>query len=455
MELSLQAVYDRAPILIQHLMTTVSGLVRNHSRYGSQYKEHRAWLEKFDSLSIDQKIAFQEQAVLELVRFARAESSYYSRAISDQQVQDLSVTGDLSNLPYLEKETLRSEIDNIVTSIGPSVEASTGGTTGKSLIVRMTHDDTMKRMAMLDHFKSRVGFEHRKMRRATFMGKHIVPPSSTKPVFWRYNHACKQMLYSSFHLSHENLEYYVNSLNKFKPESIDGFFTSMLDVASYIEQEGIELTFTPVAIFPTSETITKSGRETLERVFGAKVYNQYASSEGAPFITECVEGTLHVEHSTGIFENFDPDEFEVAVTSFETHGTPLIRYKIGDAIELGEIVQCACGIESQEAVSILGRNDDYLVRADGSKINNANLSNLFKRMPNSLIAAQLIQENVSTVRVLLEVDSSKYNYKHDSLLREDFVHAFGNKTRLLIEHVDSIPREKSGKRRFVKNQLIR
>ncbi len=167
--------------------------------------------------------------------------------------------------------------------------SNTGGTTGKSLQVTMTYNDMMRRMAMLDHFKAKVGFEHRKMRRATFNGKHIIPPSQNKKVFWRYNAACKQKIYSSFHITEENMKYYVEDLNRFKPQALDGFFTSMCDIAGYIERHKIELSFKPVAIFPTSETLTDEGRELLERVFGCKVYNQYASSERAPFVNECPE----------------------------------------------------------------------------------------------------------------------------------------------------------------------
>ena len=42
---------------------------------------------------------------------------------------------------------------------------------------------------------------------------------------------------------------YVNSLNKFKPQAIDGFFMSICDIKSYIEHD-IELEFQPIAILP-------------------------------------------------------------------------------------------------------------------------------------------------------------------------------------------------------------
>lgn len=169
---------------------------------------------------------------------------------------------------------LRENIQAVNTiSKKEAVVSHTGGTTGKSLEVFMTNTDMMERMAQLDHFKARVGFESLEMKRATFNGQHIIPPGQKKKELWRYNAPTKQMIYSSFHLSEENMKYYVESFNKFKPQSIDGFFTSILDIANYIERNNIALKFRPIAIFPTSETLTRSGRERIERVFKSKVYD--------------------------------------------------------------------------------------------------------------------------------------------------------------------------------------
>jgi phenylacetate-CoA ligase len=70
---------------------------------------------------------------------------------------------DLKLLPIVDKEMLRANIEDVVTiSRKGAVIGHTGGTTGKSLVVLNTREDSMKRMAMLDHFKSRVGFIHEK-----------------------------------------------------------------------------------------------------------------------------------------------------------------------------------------------------------------------------------------------------------------------------------------------------
>jgi len=307
-------------------------------------------------------------------------------------------------------------------------------------------------MATLDHFKSRVGFEHRKMKRATFNGKHIIPPGQKKPIFWRYNAACKQMIYSSFHLTEKNIGYYVESLNRFKPDAIDGFFTSMCDVASYIERHKIALTFRPVAIFPTSETLTKEGRAQLERVFGCKVYDQYASSEGAPFVTECENQVLHVELATGVFEHIAEDDTEVLVTSFTTHGTPLIRYRIGDRMKFAEHTCCSCGLQGPVVEEIQGRRLDFLYTPDGAKINAGNVANLLKNLPNVVIRAQFRQSKMDEVLVLLEVDEG-FGPEHEATLREEFVHKFGADLKVTVEIVKEIPREKSGKFRMILNTV--
>ena len=450
---TLEKIYDNSPIFFQNLMVSISGYRNRDSRYGQEYKKHLEFLRNFDQLPLSEKQNLQIQFLKEFVNYANENSEFYREIYKNIALDKIDSINDLKELPIVDKEMLRINIKDVVTiDKKKSVEGHTGGTTGKSLVVHYTKQDMMKRMAMLDHFKSRVGFEHRRMKRATFNGKHIVPPKQKKKNFWRYNADCKQMVYSSFHLTEENMKYYVQSLNKFKPDALDGFFMSMCDIASYIERHNIPLNFKPVAIFPTSETLTDTGRELLERVFNCKVYDQYASSEGAPFITECVNQNLHIELSSGVFEVLDEDN-EILVTSFTTHGTPLIRYQIGDSIVLDDTPKCDCGNESPLVTRIQGRKMDYLLTSEGAKINGGNVANLFKNMPNALIRAQTIQEKKNEIIILLEVDKKLYQPEYDKLLKDEFEHKFGLNSIIIIKHVDQIAREKSGKYKLIKNNM--
>ncbi|MFJ7186831.1 phenylacetate--CoA ligase family protein [Lysinibacillus xylanilyticus] len=451
----LENIYDKSPIFLQNLMVSFSGYQRNMNRYGKIYFEYLNFLSDFDSWSLKRKLDFQFKELIEFIKYAVDNSEFYRKLYKDIDINSIRTMDDLKKLPVIDKEMLRGNINEVFTIPRKgAVEGHTGGTTGKSLFVLFTQEDMMKRMAILDHFKARVGFEHRKMKRATFNGKHIIPPNQQRKIFWRYNAACKQMIYSSFHLNEENMRYYVKSLNKFKPDAIDGFFMSMCDIAGYIERHNIKLEFTPIAIFPTSETLTQSGRELLERVFKCKVYDQYASSEGAPFVTECSNQLLHLELVSGIFEHIEKDSNEILVTSFTTHGTPLIRYRIGDAMVLSDDnTSCKCGIKAPIVKEIHGRKLDFLYRVDGAKINGGNVSNLFKSIPNALIRAQTVQEKIDEIIIKIEVDKNLYKPEYDHLLRNEFVHKFGSKTKIIVEHVDEIPREKSGKFKMIINNV--
>lgn len=449
----LESIYDKSPIWWQNIMCTISGYQRNSKRYGKAYREHRKFLREFDAWSLQEQLEYQQKALAEFLRYVVENSEFYRELYKGIDVLSIQNVAALKQLPAVDKETLRINIEKVVTipRLG-AVEDHTGGTTGKSLIVINTAEDSMKGHAMLDHFKERVGFVNRKMRRATFNGKHIIPPGQKKKIYWRYNRACKQMIYSSFNLTEENMKYYVASLNQFKPHAIDGFFSSICDVANYIERHGIYLNFTPVAIFPTSETLTEEGRKLIERVFKCKAYDQYASSEGAPFIAECLKQTLHIDLSSGIFERISDDSDEVLVTSFTTHGTPLVRYRIGDEMIFSNAA-CTCGLCSPTVRKIQGRRLDFLYTAEGAKINAGNIANIFKNIPNALIRTQLIQNKVNEITMLLEVDKRIYKPVYDNLLFKEFKHKFGSNMKLSIIHVDEIPREKSGKFRMIKNNI--
>ena len=74
-------------------------------------------------------------------------------------------------------------------------------------------------------------------------------------------------------------------------------------------------------------------------------------------------------------------------------------------------------------------------------------------MPNSLIRAQAQQTRLGEVRILLQVDAASYSAGAERQLLQDFEHTFGYDTKLVLQHVEEIPREASGKFRLIKNQV--
>ena len=182
----LEKLYDSSPIFFQNLMVTVSGYDRNRSRYGKAYYDHRKFLADFDTWSLERKLEYQAEELRNFLAYAVRNSRFYRKLYDGIHISSIKTIDDLNRLPIVDKEMLRQNINDVITIPRKgAVEGHTGGTTGKSLVVLFTPEDNMKTMAMIDHFKSRVGFEHRAMKRATFNGKQIVHPLQRQKINWR------------------------------------------------------------------------------------------------------------------------------------------------------------------------------------------------------------------------------------------------------------------------------
>src|SRR5690606_888232 len=233
-------------------------------------------------------------------------------------------------------------IEQVVIQTNEKLEKSkTGGTTGKSLEVKNRAINSQERFAMLDDFRSRFGYELGK-KTAWFSGKNLLTLKDIKKNrFWKTDTYHNVRYYSTFHIKEDYLKYYVEDLINYQPEYFVGFPSTILEIAKYGLSKGYDFPKGVIkAIFPTAETITQEMRETIETFFKTKMYNQYASSEGAPFIFECEKGNLHLELQSGVFEVLDENDQptnsgRLVVTSFTNEGTPLIRYDRSEERRVG------------------------------------------------------------------------------------------------------------------------
>jgi phenylacetate-CoA ligase len=198
-------------------------------------------------------------------------------------------------------------------------------------------------------------------------------------------------------------------------------------------------------------------RSVIEKFFKTKLFDQYASSEGAPFIFECKKGNLHLELQSGVFEVLDKNNQptrsgKLLVTSFTTEATPLIRYDIGDSITLDDPNKiCDCGNNNHMVKEILGRIDDFIYSPENGRINLGNISNTLKGTK-GIRKFQAIQNEINKINVLLMVDY-QFDKKSEKILLKNWIDRLGNKMQITLEIVDKIEVEKSGKFRMVKNNI--
>lgn len=453
-----EKIYNSAPNFIQNAMVTVFNYLAYKKRYGGKYKEFKKLFFQNRGLTRSELLEIQRSRFKEFIQKAKSNSKFYRNLY--EKIENPTELDYISQLPIVNKEVLRANIDDIVTDTSENLIISkTGGTTGKSLEVQYRPVNMQERFAMLDDFRFRFGYELGK-KTAWFSGKNLLSAKDIKKHrFWKTDYFYKVRYYSTFHIKEEYLKYYIEDLIKFKPEYFVGFPSTILDIAKYGLKFGYDFPSETIkAIFPTAETITPDMRSTIETFFKTKVYDQYASSEGAPFIFECKKGKLHLELQSGVFEVLDDNDKpsksgRLVVTSFTTEATPLIRYDIGDSITLDNSQKiCGCGNNNPMVLEILGRIDDYIYSPENGKINLGNISNTLKDTK-GIQSFQVIQDSLESLDIHIIIDSSVYNDKNESIFIQNWTDRIGGKMKLNLHYVTDIPVEKSGKFRIVKNNI--
>lgn len=450
--------YKILPNFFQNMLVSIFNITAYRARNGKAYWKFREELKRNRNLSLEALKLYQRQRYKTFIESVLKHSEYYKKTLSN--IQNVSDIDNIRSLPIIKKEDLRSNIETITKKTSEKLYAlKTGGTTGKSLKVKYTHENMQERLAMLDDFRSRSDYELGK-KTAWFSGKSLLTDADIKKNrFWKYDAFYKVRYYSTFHIKNEYLKFYVEDLMTFQPEYFVGFPSTILEIAKYGLLHGYDYPANSIkAIFPTAETITEDMRSTMEQFFKTRVYNQYASSEGAPFIIECENRNLHLELQSGVFEVLDENNQptnsgKLVITAFATEATPLIRYDIGDSITLDDPMKvCGCGNNNPMVLEILGRIDDYIYSPENGKINLGNVSNTLKDTQ-GIRNFQVIQNSLDHLEIKVVSESTVPNTKTEAIFMKNWRDRVGNKMTIDLVYVDDIPVEKSGKFRIVKNNI--
>lgn len=437
-----------SPHFIQNLAVTLFNVYQYKIRHGGSYNSFREYYKKVENFS--QKELEQEINI--------KKDKFFSYVVNNSEWYKEEKLGNLACAKILEKEDIINHLNKIKTiSESDGIVSLTGGTTGASMKVIYTKKDMQERFAILDHFRAQHGYELGK-KTAWFSGKNLVTQKDiSKGICSHYDFVNKIRFYSTFLINEKNFDVYWKSLNEFQPEFLVGFPSSVFEICQIAKSKGLKYSGKAKVFFPTAETVLAEHRQVISEVLGCKLVDQYASSEGAPFILECSAGNLHIHPLTGIFEvvdeNLNPAQAgQMLVTSFTTHGTPLIRYRIGDSITLAEVSkQCSCGSIFPLVERIEGRTNDYILSPTHGKVNLGNISNSTKDTK-GIVCFQLVQNSIDHIEVKLVI-----NKEFDAVQESNFISALreriGKEVHLSINYVDYIDKEKSGKFRIVKNNI--
>lgn len=453
----LKRAYDCAPVPVQTAVVTAYGWRHKRQVHGAHYRRYAHLLQQTQWYSSERLGAYQSDKLRAFIAHAYANSPYWREvfAACGLTASDVQTPEDLAQLPILEKETVRAHIDRMASAAyagrhAPTVAVHTSGTTGKALHLRLTDECWQRDYAFRDQHRSWSGASPADQV-VTFAGHPVVPSEFLRPPYWRYNAAERQLIFSSQHLGPATAPDYAREIRRFRPRLIDGYPSAIYVFAVYLLDAGIR-DIRPRAVYTHSETLLDHQRAVIENAMGCKVYNWYGNTEMVGNIVECERGSLHVRQEHSVLEILTlegkparpGDVAELVGTGFGNYATPLIRYRLGDTVLMGD-AECTCGRAGPFVQSVMGRVDDVVVTPDGRYV--GRLDHVFKDALN-VSEAQLRQDEVGSLTVRL-VTRPQFGDRDRDMLDREFRTRLGPAIRLDYEMVPEIPREANGKFRFV------
>src|SRR5579863_1963412 len=144
----LQGLYDRFPSPARTLVTSARGWLLSNIRYSRRTFAYLSELREHESWSHETIAAFQLSALQRAVTHAWATVPYYK----DDPFVTVRSVDDLKRLPILDRETVRRNHEQFLSSEIPAyrrIRAGTTGTTGGNLKVAYTEELASANWAIL------------------------------------------------------------------------------------------------------------------------------------------------------------------------------------------------------------------------------------------------------------------------------------------------------------------
>ncbi|AWL11658.1 Phenylacetate--CoA ligase [Saliniradius amylolyticus] len=416
--------------------------------YLDEYKNHLNWTE-------DQLREHQWQQLLRLLTHCFEHSPFYrqhwQRAGLDS-VQDIRSRDDFTRLPPVNKSVLTEHRDRVLAQTGSGgIRKSTGGSTGQPFHFELNPDSNTRREAVMWRAYGWLGagLGHKTL---YLWGTDVGPQPWSKRLRNRLYHGFyNRTMLNAFAMRSDNLDSYVNEVNRVRPEAIVGYVNPLFELARYIVEKGLTV-YQPNAILTGAEPLFESQRQIIEQAFGAPTYNTYGCREVMLIAAECqAHKRLHINSDQLMVEALDEQgqsleqgSGDLALTDLFNYRMPLVRYLNGDRVSLAR-EGCGCGNPLPVMDSAEGRKLDMLRTPSGAHIPGELFPHLFKEFP-EIKRFQVRQSQLDSLDVLLECPLPLGDEAVERLQREVDKYSQGE-LRVNVRRVPSIPLNASGKHR--------
>ena len=382
---------------------------------------------------------------------------YYRDTLSKVDSSSITSLESLKKIPFIDKHLVKiRHKDFLPAKIPPfCTKKTTGGSTGQPVSLLKSRRAMAYELAATWRGYSWAGIDIGD-RQARFWGVPFTGKKSMMPQLIDF--VCNRLRLSAFSFTDESLERYRRSIQSFKPVYYYGYVSMIEAYAKYLRRKKVDTDQDLKAVITTSEVLHPSQRKFLQKILGAKVYNEYGCGEVGSVAHECEHGNMHICAENMIVEILDGDRIcrpgeigEIVVTELNNDVFPLIRYRLGDFATITDR-PCPCGRNLPILEEIKGRAYDIITTDDGRKFHGEFFMYIFEeveRMNCGVAKFQVRQLAINEISVKIVPSSTFRRAEVEKMVTGYAKKHLGEKVSLTYEIVEEIPREKSGKMRII------
>ena len=462
--MNIQNLKKKIPYPLKQGLKYIYGCLPLPIRYGKVFRETYNFLQESQWWSKEKLEEYQMQQLSRLLHHAYKNVPYYKRIFDERGLKpkDIITIDDLRKLPYLTKDIIRKNLSDLIAQNYPHSKlhyVTTGGSTGIPLGLYWEKGVTdPKEWAFVWRQWNWAGYKFGE-KRVVLRGNIINRFKNGKRQWWEYHPTDNALILSSYDMTEENLPKYVEKINKFKPVAIQGYPSSLYILANFLRKCNFKMKNIK-CILTSSETLYPHQREIIEEYLGAKIYDHYGNTERNALVMQCEKGNYHIISEYGIIELigkggnpvYQEDEIgEIVATGFNNYAMPFIRYRTRDiGVYTGQ--ECSCGRNYPLIKRIEGRIQDYFVSLNNDLIPLTGGIGLISNVTQNVEMAQFYQEEKGFV-ILKIVKKGCYSDDDSLKIYKALKERYGKNLNFRIEFVNSIPRTKNGKYKFLIQKL--
>ena len=420
-------------------------------------------LNKSQWLSRDELEAIQQKKLHNLLTYAHQYVPYYQRIFKEVDFTPDEVLSDMSairKLPYINKDVIRNNFDELQTTEPTRRETltklTTGGSTGKPLSFFQDNDFRDYVTADLHRHLGwggwKMGTSHSYIWGTNF--EAITSKSTrTKMMDWVLN----RFVTNAYVLSDDSMREFADEVRRRRPPITFCYPSALMRFAEFCRAEGYDdIKFD--SMFSSAEVLYPGQRAYIEETFGGKMFNRYATRELACISCECEAHTdLHISMENvymEIEEDGEPvsagNSGNVIITNLNNKGMPFIRYQVGDMAAWSQHESCSCGRQSQMMELTQGRRIDMFKTRDGRAVWGGFASPLFGMK--GVTQFQLVQKTLDLV-VARIVRDGELDQEGLDLIERTIKVALGDNVEVQFEFPEEIKLFNSGKYRYAISEV--